>query len=272
MAAGLFSYLFVEIGRLSGGKPIKFMFPKYHKIFNIFVAFANFSIFAAMLAGAGYILKSSIGVYGGAIIAGLASLAIVSGGHEKIKKLNLAAVPFIIIVVAILFISKPSAEFSGEVKVVSPLLYAAMNALTGGFLAAKMSGETDERDGFYIGATVTVVLTALITLVYLASKNYADEEMPLLSLAKSVGLSPLAYALIFTAVMTALSGVHSSLSSYGKNSAVIFLALGLAASVFGFKTIVDHTYPVIGIVGAAACLAALIRVSVLKIKRRNVII
>lgn len=256
---GGLAYVFLELGRITNGDLLKHLFPKTNKIWAYVFCCANFVIFSAMLAGAEYNIKTSLGIAGGSIISGLLAAAIVLGGIEKLKLANLFAVPLIIFMCILMFVLEPKLDVYGSVSVVSPVLYATMNILSCGMLASRLSSGGTKKQSLVCAIMITLILMLLITLVYLLVKNNAGASMPLYNLAVSLNLSFVGSSLIYLAIITTMIGSLSLASENKPLATIILVAAGLAVSLFGFETIVDTAYPALGVLGVGVSIVAVVR-------------
>lgn len=260
------SYVFLELGRLSDGAMLNDLFPKTANAWQFVISLSNFAVFAAMIAGAEYLLKNAFGFTGGGLLSGLISLAFVLGGTEKIKSLNFAAVPLIIVLVTVLSFSEGNINAAGGAGLISPLLYAAMNILSGGFMVSGLARGLNKKNTLKISVIIAVILTAVMSLIYLAVKDAANAEMPLLDVAKKHGLYYAGIALIYAAMITTMVAAHSI--SCGKKKtgvkASVILAAAYLVAAFGFARIVNYSYPVIGIAGAVLSVFSIIKLILYK--------
>jgi uncharacterized membrane protein YkvI len=268
---GAMAYIFLELGRISEGEPLKAIFPKTSKVWEILLAGANFAVFAAMLAGAEYIIKDALGFAGGGILSGIFAAAIVLGGVEKIKNLNTAIVPLIAAMILFIFFNVSGYEKSlGAFGLISPLLYAAMNMLSCGLLTAKLAKDITKKESLFCAAAVAVLLAMLILPVYLSIRGLEDEAMPLLVVAKSLHLEWIGSILVYLAILTTMAGALSLASSDKPIPVLLLLGAGWIAAIFGFTAIVNTVYPVIGVLGAALSCAGLVRLLFVRFKKRRV--
>ncbi|MFA5449952.1 MAG: hypothetical protein WC292_05900 [Clostridia bacterium] len=266
---GGLAFVFLELGRISGADVLSFIFPKTYKVWQFICMAENFVVFAAMLAASEYILRVSLGISGGGLISGLFALTSVLGGIERIKTVNFIAVPFIIVMLAVLYLAEPSFNISGGLNLPAPILYASMNIFSGGFLISKMAKGIDKKQAAEISLIISLVLSVLIVTVYLAVRTRLGEEMPLLALAQNNGLSAIGSMLIYSAIITSMSGSLVIASGGKKTAACILLAAGFVVALAGFSNIVRFAYPVIGVAGAAFGTAAIVRLLISSYKEKR---
>lgn len=264
LVCGGLSLVFMELGRITKGELVKAIFPKTYKAWEYLLCAANFIIFAAMLAGSEYVIHSAAGFVGGGILSGLLTAVIVLGGVEKIKAANLAAVPLIIVMIAIILFMEPKYNVSGTFSVTSPVLYASMNILSCGLLSAKLSHNNTKKQSYLAAVMITIILMFLIVAVYLEVNGLENKPMPLLDVAKSHGLGFAGSLLIYLAIITTMVGSLSLASHDKPMPTLILLAAGYLVSLFGFETIVNTAYPAIGVLGIALSVVAVAKLIVLK--------
>jgi uncharacterized membrane protein YkvI len=266
---GALSFVFLELGRRSGGDFLKELFPKTKNIWNFLVRFANLVIFVAMLAGAEFMLRDAFNFVGGGLLAGFFALAAVLNGTEGIKRISLVTVPLIITLIAVLFFLKPSFEVGGGTNLLPPVLFACFNILSGGYLISRMAKDITKKQCINIAVIIGAVLSTLLVLVFLTVKNNLNSVMPVLEIAQNHSLGFLGFALIFIAVFTALTGTLAVCSNGNRVSAVVMLAAGYIISGIGFATIISYAYPALGVLGAFLSLMATVKLILIEVKKQK---
>ncbi|MDD3946558.1 MAG: hypothetical protein PHI19_01850 [Clostridia bacterium] len=269
---GGLAYIFMELGRLTQGEVTKYLFPKTYKAWDLLLCVSNFIIFTAMLAGSEYAIRDATGYVGGGILSGLLAATVVTQGIEKIKTANLLAVPFIILLCAVMFILNPHFQTKGTSSISSPILYATMNILSCGLLASKLSSHHTKKQSLHCAFLIAIILTALVLLVYLQINGRENEPMPLLGVAKSLHLGLVGSMLIYLAIITTMIGSLSLASANKPAFTVILLAAGYLLSIFGFETIVNTAYPAIGVLGVVLSIAAIFKLALYDTKRKHKIL
>lgn len=251
-----FCYLFLEAGRITGGKPA-LLWKKGDKPAEAVIRLCNAVTFCAMIAGSEEVVFSLFGFHGGGIITGILALAVVALGAEKLKFSNFLIVPVIVVLIGVLFIGEHSSPAFEKLSVVPAFTYCTMNIIGGGYLVSGFSADFTKKDCAGTALLCGVILTALLLAVFFTVQNYLDEAMPLIAAAEKQGLAKVGNAVMYLAIFTTLTG---SLSIAGKNSLIasgLLTALSFCVSLLGFRKIVDRCYPIIGIAGGAISLVYL---------------
>ncbi len=246
---GAFCYLFLLIGSVTYGKPDTLL-KKIGKPTDWVIRLCNTVTFFAMIAGSEEVVFSLFHFHGGSVITGFISLAIVLCGVEKIKLSNLIIVPIIIIMIVILFIKERSVPATEKISVLPAFTYCSMNIIGGGYLVSTFSGNFTKKDCLQTAVICGAVLTALLLAVFFTIQNHLDDVMPLISAAEDCGLGKIGNIIMYLAIFTT---VTSELSIASKNNKILACVLTCAAfvvSIFGFRTLVDKCYPVIGVIGS----------------------
>lgn len=247
---GVFCFVFVELGRLSSGDVLAFSFKKISKLVLIIIKLSNFIIFCAMLAGCEYIFLRMFGINGGTVISAFLVLICIFLGVEKIKILNTLIVPMIIIMIGLIFYkAKPAILPFQSFSLHSPILYACMNILSGGYLVATLAKDLKPSDSLNISIIVSLILSTLLVLIYLLIQNSFNMPMPLLFTATAIGLGKIGCYVLYLAVFTTLAGSLYIIVENDIKKAMLITSIGLIVSCFGFQTITDMLYPIIGYLG-----------------------
>lgn len=248
---GLFCYVFIELGRLSNGDILKYSFKKISKIMLFLIKLSNIIIFCAMLAGCEYIIKRLFNINGGTLISAAFGLICIYLGVEKIKLLNFIIVPLLIFLIGIVYFKYqphilPFQSFAFH----SPILYACMNILSGGFLISTFAKGLKPSDSINISLTVTVILCFLLVVIYLLIQDSFNMPMPMLFIASTVNLINIGCIILYLAVFTTLTGSLYIVCGSDMKKATIITSIGLVVACFGFQPITDMLYPIIGYFGA----------------------
>lgn len=265
--SGLFCFLFLEIGRRNQDI-VPALFPKTHRFFSLLIALANFCIFVAMVAGAEQVVYDTFSVRGGGFISALVCLSVSTQGKKGLQWLNTAVVPLLIFLIFLLVCKgkpKPTLGFS----LAKPLLYAALNILSGGILVGGMAKENTKKDNVIIAITLSVLLSALLGGVYAVVSAKSHLEMPLLELAKELGLPVSGGTLIYFAILTTMAGSLSLASNDSLKKGVWLTVIAFPLSFLGFQPIVDATYPIIGGLGVLLTLSCIYQLIAQKIDAKK---
>lgn len=257
---GIMCFIFAEAGRVTDGKFLELWFKKFTLPAKILIMAANAVILCAMLAGSELVIKDLLGISGGSFYSAGLVLIAVYAGEEKIKLLNIVAIPIIIaLILIILFKSNPKFPSFKEIRLFSPFIYSAMNILSAGFLMSSMSKRTKFSDSIVSSAITTVILGALIGLIYSVIQNSFDKTMPVLYAAKAAGVGQAAAIMLYLCIFTTMTGSLLVASDKKFRQACIITAITLILSFFGFKEIIRICYPIIGYLGILLCVYTLIR-------------
>ena len=248
---GLFCYVFVELGRISDGDILKYSFKKMSKFFLALIQLSNLIIYIAMLAGSEYIFQRLLGISGGTIISAVFCLVCIYMGVNKLKLLNAVAVPMMFVLIVFLYIKvKPPILPFQSFALHTPILYACMNILSGGYLISTFAKGLKPSDSVNISLIVTVIISSLLVLIYLLIQDCLNMPMPMLFTASAVGLIELGCIILYLAVFTTLVGSLYIITGPDMKKAMLFTSIGLVVSVFGFKELTDKLYPLMGYLGS----------------------
>lgn len=257
---GVFCYIFAELGRISDGDILSFSFRKISKFTLFLIKISNFFVFCAMLAGCEYVISRLLGIKGGAIISAALILVCLYFGIERIKVLNSIVVAALIALLLIIyFTAKPEILPFQSFSFHSPILYASMNILSGGFLISKLTKDSKPIDSLKIAVIVTIVLCAFLVIIYLLIQESFNTPMPLLFTATTVGLGKIGCIILYLAIFTTLAGSLYIIVEDNMKKAVIATSLGLLISCLGFQDIIDIFYPIIGYLGAVITLYGFVK-------------
>lgn len=248
---GLLCYVFLEVGRISGGDVLRVMFGRFRKIADLLLKLANFAVYAAMIAGAEFILKRTFGIGGGGVISGILCIACLSF-KKGLAAVNLVLTPLIMVLVGVLLSKTDNFDAGQGYLFWSPLSYASMNLATGGYLISRYGVKATSRKNAVVGALTAAVSTALLVAVYFIAREYPAEEMPLYCFAEQNGLRILSGILIYAAIFTTMaSSLAATIGNGGFVGASIATSAGYLLAIFGFSALVNTVYPIIGCMGIA---------------------
>lgn len=250
-ACGSIAYPFMRIGAITGGNVVDGLFPSHREYAALVLRFVNFLVLATVLAAAEYLAYELFGVHGGAIVTGVAALIANSAGMRGVKAVNAVLVPVIIALVVLILSRKGFSPVTGRVRVLSPLLYSAMNALSAGLVTAKISASLTRKGALCVSAIIAVSVSALLLMVRSAIVGNADADMPLYSVALNNGLGIAGAAVIYSAILTTAAGtVGLAAKDNSAFSPIITVSFAFLVSSVGFGNLVKYAYPFIGAVGA----------------------
>lgn len=251
---GLFCYLFAEIGRVTNAHP-ELLSKNLSRPIEWVIRLENAVTFCAMIAGSEEIVKNLFGIPGGGVVTGIIALLVVVCGADKVKWSNILIVPTIIVLVFWLFARTSAPLVLKKISFLSAFSYCTMNIMGGGYLVSTYSGQFEKKDSVVTSIIAGTVITLLLVAVYSVVSVAPDAVMPLLSAAEGVGLSTVANVVAYLAVFTTLTGSLSIAAKNNPYSAVLVTALSFVVSLFGFRTLVDKAYPILGAIGAVVSLA-----------------
>lgn len=249
----LFSYLFLIIGTITGGKPSQLLH-KGGRISDWVIRICNAVTFCAMIAGSEEVVYALFNFHGGSVISGILALLIVLWGVEKLKFSNFIIVPIIIVMVAVLFLKNHSLPPVEKFSIFPAFTYCAMNIIGGGYLIATFSADFTKKDCLQTSLICGTVLTALLLAVFFTIQNHLDEAMPLISTAAENGFAVLGNLIMYLAIFTTLTGSLSISSGNKFIPACIIVALSFTTAILGFEKIVNNFYPILGVAGGAVSL------------------
>lgn len=248
---GLFCFVFLELGRLSNGDILTYSFKKIARVFLFVIKISNVIIFCAMLASCEYILLRLFNINGGTVISALLVLVCLYFGIEKIKLLNFVAVPLLLILIVFIYLrTKPTILPFKSFAMHSPILYACMNILSGGFLISTLAKDLSSSDSLNISLIVTIMLAFPLVIIYLLIQSSFSMPMPLLFAASAVNLMKVGCVILYIAVFTTLASSLYIVVEDNMQKALLITSAGLIVACFGFQPITDKLYPIIGYMGA----------------------
>lgn len=249
LAIGFLCYVFLEVGRLTNGKVLPTMFGKFHKVAEILLRLANFAVYAAMIAGAEFIVRKTFGIRGGGVVSGILCMACISF-KKGLAAVNTVLTPLIIVLVGVLVAKAEDFSVGSGYSFWSPLSYASMNLATGGYLISRYGVKASPAKNAVVGTLTAATATALLVAVYFIVRENPTAEMPLHLFAEQNGLSVLSGVLIFAAIFTTMT---SCLAATVENGGFVGAALSTSAAfliaILGFAPLVNTVYPVIGCIG-----------------------
>ena len=240
------------------------------------VAAFMFSLFVAMLAGAGATSRQGFNLPFtlGASIVGVVVYIILRFDLEGMVKINVVLAPFMIIggivigLFAAVFYSSPA--FASPARgmllgwVLSALVYASYNLVTGvPVLTATAPLVVKKRDpfvgGVLGGGAITILGLCMALPLFLHYSQVVNFEIPMLLIAIRYGLAfrllylgVLVAALLTTAACNGFAVVQW-LHTHGKmpkrRAAALICIVGVVVAHVGFSNIVRFVYPLFGLLG-----------------------
>ena len=253
---GIFCYLFLLIGSITGGNPLS-LWGKGSFFSNAVVKISNAVTLCSMIAASELTVNNLLGINGGGILTGILALITVAFGVEKIKLSNFLIVPVIIALISVLLFKRGEIPDGGKIVFLPAFSYCTMNIIGGGYLVSTMSADFDKKDCAVTAAISGILSAILILAVYFIIQRNLNEDMPLMSAAACCGMKTIGNVVMYLAVFTTMT---SSLSIVSDNKLFLSIATvsgAFAVSVLGFRTIVDKCYPVLSVLGGVVSVAYL---------------
>ncbi len=245
---GVFCFVFMLLGR-GTDDVLERLFGRCSYAARVVIVIANFVIFATMIAGAELIFCECFGVRGIGIVSGIAAIVFVGRGTRLLSIASILLVPVIVGVTLYFALSKEEVTLAGELLIIQPIAYAAMNVLTGGYLVAGYSREASVKECLLTSILVGIICCVLLVAVYIVVRDYAATPMPLFYYAQqlkaTIPAALLIFAAIFTTMITSLKVVSGGCYTVGG----VATAIALLVSIAGFGNLVTYCYPVIGYIG-----------------------
>lgn len=264
------SYLFLEMGAEGAVRDRRISLAV-----DTLVALCSFVVYTAMIASSESLLYSLFGVRNLSLILVLGCLFVSGKSLKWVSRLNFAAVPVMILLVALVGIKSPSVCLSGSVRVVRSAAYGAMNMLFSGALMMK-EGERLSKKERKLASLFGGVLIFVLLLFMFRSVGNQGGEMPFLQAAKASGLGALVPASLLLAILTTMAScnylVTDRLAALVRDPvlACTLPALGgVLLSRFGFSVIVNTAYPVVSYLGLVFSLLSILYSIILARKRVN---
>jgi uncharacterized membrane protein YkvI len=246
---GLLCYFFLELGRIYNGD-FFVLFGKTKPVFLITIRLCCFITTCAMIAGGENVIYNLLGIHGGGIITGIIALITLYLGMEKLKFINSLIMPAVIVLIMILlFCDNMAIEFE-KLSIIPAFTYATMNIICGGYFVSTLSSNTTKKENMWTGIISGIILGTLLFSIYLIIQNNTDEAMPLMSTATEYNLKVVGNIIMYLAIYTTITSSLSVTSNNNIKNAIATIAFSFIISLFGFKKIVDTTYPIIGLIGA----------------------
>ncbi len=261
---GIFCYVFLRLGSLSDNV-LKTTFGNFSSVAEIFVRSANFAVLTAMIAGAEYVVYGLFGLKGGGVLSAALSLgATMTRRNGVLSVVSGCLIPVLVVIVIVFLSEAESFRTEGDYSFFSPLTYASMNLLTGGYLVSGLGKNLSPRCAVLSGVVTTLLSGLLLVAVYLIVRDYSEYGMPLMEFAadNDLGLLTGIFAVIsiFTSMTSSLKAVKGDNHLLG----ALALVAALLLSAFKFENIVNYVYPVIGVSGMA--MAFLSTITLIKLR------
>lgn len=255
---------------------VKVYFGNRAELLNFLFAFTMLIFIGSMMAG-NYVLAESFKINKFVLILITLVLAyiFVNGKAKMLSAINSILMPIIICVLLYLSFSLEwgvGNDSSLPIALFSAVNYGLINIVPLGIFIIDIKGDRglSKKEIFLVSLIVSVIVMLLL-FVYNNSIILNDlvySSMPILELAKGSGkiLEVLTSVSLYLGMLTTLISCVFVLANYingylknYKHSTMLSLFLGLIVSFFGFNTIVNYVYALIGLIGLYVVLSVIIK-------------
>lgn len=245
--SGIFATVFLLIGRHGKGKFLHTTF------FNVLICVASVISFAAMCAGSESVL-GGFGIKFGGIITTAIILVLLFFGVEKIAVFNTVLQPLILILIIVIFIMNTNCEPFGKLGFTNAILYSSMNTLIAGCVMEEQGKKMSDKEIYSAGILSAVFMIILTTFVYCIVKTVGS-EMPMISIAESLGIGVVARLIITFAIFS--TQMFSAYVIYERFNKIIskkltyfvLIIISLIGIIVGFENVVTYGYPLTSVIG-----------------------
>lgn len=280
IAMGLCSMLFLYIGKVAArlkksGVLSGKIFAVAKTAFILVVEFCMLLTMTTMIGGMQKLFGDGIASRVTGFLIAIACVGLSSLGASAVRRINLALVPVLFILLTVLFFKSSKAVEMLPLYPLKSVNYLSMNMLLGGCLAVKDGEKADIKDIIKIGLTCAVVLGAMTLFVYFAASDYPMAEMPIYSLCQAHGMGIIGALAVGIAILTTLAGAAKSLgdaiySVFPSRAGVtsVLLLLALASYGWDFASAVNLFYPFIAAVASGVFALVFAAFAVLSVKGR----
>jgi uncharacterized membrane protein YkvI len=210
-----------------------------------------------MIAGGEVVVYSLFNIHGGGIITGIITLITLVFGVDKLKLVNSLVVPAIIVLILVLFFKGNNSVKIEKISVFPAFLYATMNIISGGYFISTLSKECSKKENIIIAIICGVILGLMLLSIYIIIQEDLTKSMPLMSAASKGNLKVVGNIIMYLAIYTTITSSLVVASSNNIKAAVLITAASYVVSLFSFEKIIDLSYPVMGVCGAAVILITL---------------
>lgn len=246
-------FVFMELGRFNEGNILR-IFGKFEPLIKLFLYISAFISLLAMVSGGGEVILNLTRLRHGDIFTAVIVLVTIILGVDKIKLCNTIFVPLIIVM--IILITALNGRFSPfeRTGLISSVTYSGMNIIMGGYFLSRLSVNCSRKDNLKVSVISGAVITALLLCIYCSIQNTLDDSMPLISAAKKVNIGVVGNLIMYLAVYTTAVSDLYVISLDNKKTAIIITAVILPLATLPFSSIVDFTYPILGVIGSVISL------------------
>lgn len=254
---GVFCCFFLTLGKME--QPKNKLISSIDKGVNVVVVLSTIITFIAMTCGAEELFYNCFGIRFIGLISGLLCAVLGMFSMGFIKNANFVIVPAIIIMTIVLFV-KSSAETPENLPLgfSNAINYTAMNMMLGGFLIKPQGKKMSIKQIAFSGIITSAIIMTMLLLMHKIVLENPFSDMPAFTFARGIGLEYVCGIIILLAILsTMLSSakiIIDAIRPYVKTDWIGFSFVALLSIFcfrYDFKTVVDSTYPIVGIVGIA---------------------
>lgn len=253
-----------------------------------FALVATYVVFsAAMFAGVGEMTSL---YFGGTVkiivltVVFVLCLIMLTKDFANLKIVNTILIPLILVVmicvcICSFFATENQVYFEtikgAELVFVTPIIYASQGIALSYYILVKAGRETTPKSAKFIAAVSAGVLTAILAMAIIAFNlhpSVKDEAMPFVMLTFKLGFpfdliyAPILLFAIFTTLLSTTRALNDFVKKFIKNqwlAAFLTCGITLFLSMFGFSSIIESLYPIIG------CLGVIIVLKILLFKKKQ---
>ena len=251
------------------------LYKKFSFLAELILCTSNFILLSTMFAGADSLFNESFGNFGfrfGAVFAAVVSVVVVWLGFKKLLKINIIIVPGMIFVVLVVILTCVLNGLHFEIAdsvVKHNIIYALLNSVSfivsnlffAGFIIAKIGKHGTTKSNVLASCFGTVFMVLCILCLVSSIYFYPSSQiydMPLVFIATQQNLvlgiiaKIVVWLGIITTAITLLYQITNWLQSYFGKSKVTSIVISLVAIIFsnmGFNSLINHFYPVLGVLG-----------------------
>lgn len=212
--------------------------------------------FVAMCSAGEELVKTTLGIKFGGLILLTLCLFFAEKESKILAGINAVIVPIIAIFVITLFICAETDRIElGKVMIMPAFLYATMNIFGGGIMLKKLGKDMSAKQAV-ISAFITFIIIFVLMLCIKKSVEHDFSSMPLVSVAKGIGVELIAVIVvllaIFTTMLSDLSIMLPEIKTVYAKEFVYIPIIYVIAFISGetsFSGVVQNGYPIIGYCG-----------------------
>jgi len=240
-------FVFMEVGLPEGTA---------RRVLDVIVAIASFVVYAAMIAAAEEVLVGITALHGLSLLFALGSALLTRNGAERMKWLNLVAVPLMVAVVVAVGCRTDAPQVGGGVRLLAPFAYGAMNMLFSGALMATEGERLSRRERVVASLLATVMILAMLLFMHRAVASVPNDAMPFLAAADRLDMGALVPVTLLLAVVTTMTSCNYIFArEFSRHvpdplfAATLTPLAGVIFARWGFANIVDTLYPAVSGLG-----------------------